>query len=40
MEREDRSPVEDLSAAEKLLRFLKLAFLLRASLAENLAEVV
>lgn len=32
--------MEDLSAGEKLLRYLKLAFLLRASLAENLAEMV
>ena len=43
--REERGPVKDLSAGEKLLRYLKFAFLLRASLAEtplaeNLAETV
>lgn len=44
-EKEEQGPVEDLSAGEKLLRYLKLAFPLRASLAEtplaeNLAEMV
>lgn len=43
--REEWGPVEDLSAGEKLLRYLKFAFLLRASwaetpLAENLAKTV
>lgn len=45
MEREERGPMDDLSVGEKLLRYLKFAFLLRASLAEtplaeNLAETV